>query len=145
MAALILFALNDILKVGMNIEARTHLLPIRVALAATLNVILGVIMIPRWGIVGAAAATMISYLFMDAFTIWACRNFYRIKYDWWSVGKLGVLATALLLVPSLVPLDRMVLDLGLKCVLLGIFLLATLHITKIDLTSLLRRSPGGIA
>jgi hypothetical protein len=88
---------------------------------------------------------MISYLFMDAFTIWACRNFYRIKYDWWSVGKLGVLATALLLVPSLVPLDRMVLDLGLKCVLLGIFLLATLHITKIDLTSLLRRSPGGIA
>ncbi len=153
MAALILFALNDILKVGMNIEARTHLLPIRVALAATLNVILGVIMIPRWGIVGAAAATMISYLFMDAFTIWACRNFYRIQYDWWSVGKLSVLAAALFLVPSLVPLHRMVqdplhqmvLDLGLKCVLLGIFLLATLHITKIDLTSLLRRSPGGIA
>jgi hypothetical protein len=90
---------------------------------------------------------------MDAFTIWACRNFYRIQYDWWSVGKLSVLAAALFLVPSLVPLHQMVhdplhqrlLDLGLKCLLLGIFLLATLHIAKIDLTRLLRRSPGGVA
>ncbi len=49
-----LFAINDVLKVGMNIEARTHLLPIRVVFAGVLNVGAGLLLIPPFGIAGAA-------------------------------------------------------------------------------------------
>ena len=113
-----LFALNDILKVGMNIEMKTHLLPIRVVFAGVLNVIIDIILIPKYGIVGAALGTVISYAAMDLYTIWACRSFYRVDYAWKEMGKLIVLATLVWLVQFKAAGLGLGADIAIKSVLL---------------------------
>lgn len=137
-ASVFLFTLNDILKVGMNITARTHLLPIRVILAGVVNLVFGFLLIPVWGIVGAAAATIVAYLFMDWFTIWACRDFYRIDYDWTAAAKLCVFTAAMFVLHAVLPHSNMVVDIALKTVLLVVLLVVILRTVKLDLRPLLR-------
>jgi O-antigen/teichoic acid export membrane protein len=137
-ASVFLYTLNDILKVGMNITARTHLLPIRVVLAGVVNVVFGFLLIPVWGIVGAALATIVAYAFMDWFTIWACRDFYRIDYDWAGAAKLTVFALAVFVLHRVLPESNLVVDIVLKTVLLIVLLVVTMRTVKLDLRPLLR-------
>jgi O-antigen/teichoic acid export membrane protein len=116
-----LFALNDILKVGMNIEKKTHLLPIRVVFAGILNVVIDILLIPRLGIVGAALGTVISFAAMDVYTIWACRGFYRVAYNWAAMAGLIVMAALALLAQIAVSGQGTAADIAIKSVILLVF------------------------
>ncbi len=123
--AAFLFSLNDVLKVGMNIESRTHLLPMRAVLAGVVNIVLGILMIPRFGIVGAAVASVIAYAAMNIVTIWACRDFYRIQYDWLTGGKIVMVATILIAAQSALSSPVVALDFAIKLGLLLVFFAST--------------------
>ena len=131
-----LFALNDILKVGMNIESRTHLLPVRVVLAGILNIAVGYLLIPSYGITGAALATVIAFLFMDGFTIWACRSFYRVRYDWGRTSKLTVAGGIALLAHAALAGRGLALDLCIEVGLLAALTFATMRILDVNIRSL---------
>ena len=81
------FALSNLLNAGLIIYKRTDRILLYSFIAAVLNVVLNVFLIPHYGIVGAAFATFLSYfMFMIAITIDSYRllsfsiSYKRISY-----------------------------------------------------------------
>ena len=74
--------------VGVYVRERTRWLPVATGLAAAVNVITNLWWIPRWGILGAAAATLAAYVVMAATLYVVSRRIYPIDYEWGRVGKI---------------------------------------------------------
>ncbi|WP_458187835.1 oligosaccharide flippase family protein [Haladaptatus sp. NG-WS-4] len=83
--------------------------------AAGINLVLNAILIPRYGMNGAAVATSVGYGLMFVFHLWSARN---VGFDPLSDARLGrVLATTLLSAPPIFLLARL---LDVRPVLLGV-------------------------
>lgn len=77
-----IYACSIILNSGLFIRQKTHLVTIIMVSACVLKVGLNIILVPYSGIVGAAQATLISYIFYTAIiTYYAFKEFrFRIDY-----------------------------------------------------------------
>ncbi|MBU1701158.1 MAG: lipopolysaccharide biosynthesis protein [Candidatus Eisenbacteria bacterium] len=82
-------------QVGLNILGKSRRLASSFLIAASLNLILNLILIPHYGMIGAAVATLISYTVMAGLVLQASQRHYPIPYEWWRVGKLILLTLGL--------------------------------------------------
>lgn len=87
---LILQATMQVPAMGISIEKKTHLFARLSWLAALLNLILNLVMIPALGALGAAVATSLSYLFLTAAYFYYSQQLHPLPVPW---GKILVLAT----------------------------------------------------
>lgn len=76
--------------VGVYIEKRTKYIPYITGSAAGVNIAFNLLLIPRWGMMGAALATLISYLTMALSLLLVTRRFYVIDYEYGRIGKLAL-------------------------------------------------------
>ncbi|MGA7160712.1 MAG: oligosaccharide flippase family protein [Bacteroidota bacterium] len=78
------------LNAGIFIEKKTaYLLPTSI-LAAVSNIVANFFLIPKYGIMGAAYATLIAYA-ISAFALYfIVQRFYRIEYEFGRIGKLAL-------------------------------------------------------
>jgi O-antigen/teichoic acid export membrane protein len=72
--------------VGLSITKRTRLLPVATASAAAVAVIVNLILVPRFGMMGAAWTTALSYATLAGVGYVLSQNVYPIRYDWRSLG-----------------------------------------------------------
>jgi O-antigen/teichoic acid export membrane protein len=70
-----------ILSAGMFIEEKSLYIPIITGIGAIINVGVNFLLIPVWGIVGAALATLASYLIMAIAVYKITQRFYEINYE----------------------------------------------------------------
>ncbi|MGH9441264.1 MAG: lipopolysaccharide biosynthesis protein [Thermoanaerobaculia bacterium] len=77
--------------VGIYIREKTRWLPVATGLAAAVNIVTNLWWIPRWGILGAAAATLAAYLVMAAVLYAASQRIFPIAYEWGRVAKIFVI------------------------------------------------------
>jgi hypothetical protein len=75
---------------------------------------------------------------MDWFTIWACRDFYKIDYDWARAGKLTVFALATFVLQAVLPQSNLVVEIVIKALLLVVLLVVTMRTVQLDVRPLLR-------
>jgi O-antigen/teichoic acid export membrane protein len=66
--------------------------------AAILNVALNLLLIPRYGMEGAAAATVAAYALMFVAMAWWGRRVYPVPYQWRRVGTALAAGAALVVV-----------------------------------------------
>ena len=86
----IFFCLNP----GVHIAGKTKFFPMLSALAAALNVALNFLLIPHYGMMGAAAATTLSF-FLSAVGAWLlAQRFYPIEYEYSRLLKVALAAAA---------------------------------------------------
>ena len=78
----LLFGLQNILKAGALIHNKTLQMTQYALLAAALNIILNIVMIPTFGILGAAIATTLSYFVMIVFTFRLSQKHLHINWLW---------------------------------------------------------------
>jgi O-antigen/teichoic acid export membrane protein len=78
---------------GLQIEKKTQFMPIVTGAGALANVAANFLLIPKYGYVGAAWATLVSYLIMAAGNYIFSQRFYKIKYE---SRKLALIGTTLL-------------------------------------------------
>ncbi len=71
---------------------------ITAAISAGVNVVLNIILIPRFGVNGAAAATLACYLVVFVIRLWDTRRYIRIRWDYLRL----VLCTVLLFVQTVI-------------------------------------------
>jgi len=83
---------------ALMITKRTHYIGLAVILAAITNPILNIILIPKYGAMGAAYSTAISFFIMLMILSYFSQRLYRINCDWSRILKIAV---AILLVLSL--------------------------------------------
>ena len=91
-------------SIGLNITKRTQFYPIATITAAATNVALNFLLIPRYGIVGAAWANGAAYAVQAALGFAFSQRFYPIAYEWGRIARVcavGLLAYgAARMVPS---------------------------------------------
>jgi O-antigen/teichoic acid export membrane protein len=66
---------------GIYIEKKTKYLPYITGFAGILNIAVCFIFIPLWGLIGAAIATLLSYISMAVSIYFVTQKFYPIKYE----------------------------------------------------------------
>jgi O-antigen/teichoic acid export membrane protein len=81
------------LQAGLYIEEKTKYFPYVTGAGALVNVAANIVLIPILGIVGAALATLASYMVMAAFLFHFAQKFYRVPYEYGKIAK--ILATIL--------------------------------------------------
>lgn len=96
-----------IFALGMHITKKMGMIFWVTAIPAGLNLVLNYFLIPPYGMMGAAWATLISYLLM-AFLSWrASERVYHIKYEWGSIGKIVSVMLAILVIGRLITFDQL--------------------------------------
>ena len=91
---------------GVYLLERSGLIAWIRGLGAVSNIILNLLFIPEYGIVGAACATCISFIFMAVFIFMANRKLFAIKYEWKKILLITVLAISIWISVHQFPLDN---------------------------------------
>jgi O-antigen/teichoic acid export membrane protein len=78
-------------SIGIGIEKRARYYPMITAAAAVTNVAFNFLLIPRWGILGAAWATVLSYALMAALGVFLSHGLYPVPFE---TRRLAVLVAA---------------------------------------------------
>jgi len=73
---------------GIYIEEKTKYFPMVTGSGAVINVVVNFLLIPIIGIIGAALATLISYVVMSGGLFYVSQRFYEIKYEYKKIGKI---------------------------------------------------------
>ncbi|MCH8011606.1 MAG: oligosaccharide flippase family protein [Candidatus Marinimicrobia bacterium] len=92
---------------GIYFEKKTGLIPIITISGAAINIILNLILIPKYGITGAAIATLIGYAAMAGTTFLMSRRLFYIPYEWKKISVLflsaiGAYVITILLGPTVI-------------------------------------------
>jgi O-antigen/teichoic acid export membrane protein len=84
---------GEIVGIGYSIAKRTYHITISTALGALVSIILNLVLIPKWGITGAAIATMSGNLVILVYHYWAGQRYFFVSYEFSRLFKLVSIAT----------------------------------------------------
>jgi O-antigen/teichoic acid export membrane protein len=101
--------LYQLTSIGLNLTSRTELYSIATITAAGVSLAAGAMLIPRFGVVGAAATVLVSYATQASLAFVLAQRVYPVRYEAGRLARLvlaGVAASAaaLWLVPPMAPL-----------------------------------------
>lgn len=105
---------------GIHLRHQTRWLPVLVATAAALNVVLCVVLIPRIGMMGAAWATTASFALLAAATFAVSQTLYPIAYEYGRLARVVGAAVAIYVLSRWLPLERVAARAAADVVLLTI-------------------------
>ncbi len=91
-------------SIGIGIEKKARYYPIVTAAAAGTNVAANLLLVPRYGMMGAAWATLVSYAVMAGLGFFFSRRLYPIPFEWGRIARIvaagGVTYLLTLLAPE---------------------------------------------
>ncbi len=82
---------NNLLP-GIYIEKKTKYLPAVTFAGAAVNIVATILLIPPWGMMGAAFATFLAYFVMALGLYLVVRRFYPVPYEWGRLLKIAISA-----------------------------------------------------
>ncbi len=123
------------LNAGVQIEKKTkYLFPTSLS-GSTTNVVLNFVLIPFFGIMGAAYATTIGYVVLAVSLYVIVQRFYHVEYEFVRIGKLALISIMVFVVlnftePSLIVKLGMFISWGIGLFVFGFFTEGELHNIK---------------
>ncbi len=119
--SMVLQSSNDVVQTGILVTRKTWVLPVIVGAAAAANVVLNVLLIPKYSMMGAAIATVISYAAQVAFTCGATSRIYPIPFEIRRIATAFCCGVAVYGLASLIRFESLGLRISLKMVGLLLF------------------------
>jgi O-antigen/teichoic acid export membrane protein len=104
--------LSYLLALGLDLTGKTAWYPLIVGLGAITSLTLNCILIPRFGMRGAAVASPLAAAAMATVCFVTVRRLYPVPYEWGRLLALVLVAVAVYFVGALVKTQRVWLDLG---------------------------------
>lgn len=101
----LIYGIFVILTVGINLKNKMLNLPLATGIGAVSNLLLNFMLIPTYGAMGAAFATLISYFLMMLIMLWRSQKYYPVHYEFRRICVL-MLVSCLIYVFSLVAPSR---------------------------------------
>jgi O-antigen/teichoic acid export membrane protein len=95
LAGLVLWGAYMIINIGVNRSKRTRLTPLVTATAAAVNIGLNFLLIPAWGVVGAAVSTVVGFGLLVLLGWLNAQTGFPVPYDWGRVGRIWLAAAGL--------------------------------------------------
>ena len=69
---------------GVYMREMTNWIPIFRAIGATVNILLNILLIPKYGVIGSAWATVFAFMFMSLSVFIRCHKIYPVTYNWYA-------------------------------------------------------------
>jgi len=92
--AVVLQALYLLTSIGLNITKRTEFYPLATGAAAGSSIGLNLLLVPRFGVTGAAVATACSYGVLAGLSAYFAHRVYPVGYEWGRMARLAVAGLA---------------------------------------------------
>jgi O-antigen/teichoic acid export membrane protein len=102
LAYLFLGVYNNLVA-GIYIQKRTNVLPVVTFFGAALNVAANLILIPPYGLMGAACATLLSYMVETTLMAALVRRIYPVPYETGRLGRIALSAGSVWVLSLLLP------------------------------------------
>jgi O-antigen/teichoic acid export membrane protein len=116
-----LWGLSFMVNSGLTTQDKMKYSGLLVTVVAIVNLGLNFWLIPRYGMMGAAWATLVSYALLAVVQTAANQMFWRIPYEYGMLASMGALWGATLWVAGAVAYDQLLLAVLFKLALLGAF------------------------
>lgn len=97
------YATTQVTAGGISLKKRTGYLAWHAWEAAILNVLLNIVLVPSYGMMGAAWATAIAYVYLTCAYMWRSHRLWRVSYEVGRSITLAVLIVGFTLVASELP------------------------------------------
>lgn len=110
--------LKDTSLVGLQITKRTKIIGVVIMIIALLNLGLNILFIPKYNIMGAAFATLLSQIIFFIVILIYARKFYPIPYELWKISKMLIVALVMYGISLLLSDSSLFIRLVLKSLLL---------------------------
>ena len=120
---------DNVFQVGLLIKGKSGYLPLTRGLAAIINIILNFLLIPKYGMIGAAFATAISFFICAIAILYAAQKVYYINFEFIRILKISLSAIVIFEISTFVSIDNLWLSIVIKSSILCIFPII-LHILK---------------
>jgi len=122
------FGLTNIFNAGLLLSKNSNQLAFWTMITGIGNVLLNIILIPKFGLIGAALATFMSYLFLVV--ILAQKSFMHLKFkiDYFNISKYFIFSLIMIAFLHMFSFDSSIISILLK-LLLGIMIYAVLLLT----------------
>ena len=91
--------------VGVYLEKKTKYLPYATGAGALVNVVVNFALIPKFGITGAAIATLLSYVVMAIGIYFPSQRLYHVRYEWGRLARVTLAACAVVVPVLLLGLE----------------------------------------
>ncbi|HSE96790.1 MAG TPA: polysaccharide biosynthesis C-terminal domain-containing protein, partial [Blastocatellia bacterium] len=87
---------SRVLNIGTTLKKRTIFAPLVLVAALGVNIGLNFILIPRYGVMGATLATLLSFIIFCALRFWSSNLFIKIRYEWGRVFTIVIIGAVLI-------------------------------------------------
>lgn len=77
-------------SIGLNITKHTEYYPVSTTAAAVVSIAINILLIPHYGIIGAAWANAMAYAVLAGTAMWFSQRYYPISYEWGRIARLIV-------------------------------------------------------
>ena len=114
------FGVSNLVLFGIGITRRTGYIALYTAVALVINIGLNLLLIPSWGMMGSAFATLVAYVVLAAFYYHRSQILYPTQYELRKAVTAVVLG-GLAMVVGVIRFDSLVVSLALKAVTLLVF------------------------
>ncbi len=117
----LLFGFYIVIEGSAHLEKKTKYVPLIIGTGAVLNLALNYLLIPSYGMMGAAVATLISYSILPVGMFFVARRYYPVQYEFGRVAKIFLAAVLVYAGIYFIHNDSMLLEGILKAVSLLAF------------------------
>jgi len=124
--AQLITSLNLVFRVGLLIEGKSHILPVTRGVAAVFNVALNLLLIPKFGAMGAAWATVISLMIYIMVLYYFAQRSYPINFEIARMLKIVLVSAAVYFISTFISVDSLVTSILLKLLPISTFFLLLL-------------------
>src|SRR5581483_4193137 len=113
-AGLIVYTLHIFFNAGLLIHSRTRIMAKLIAVSATVNIALNVLLIPVFGLHGPAIATLVSYVIFVGLVARASLPLLRVQLPWGALARYAGAAAVSSLVVARIHTDIPLLNVLLR-------------------------------
>lgn len=105
LCAYIFTGMNTVLVAGVHIEKKTHVLAYTTGTGAVVNIVANYLLIPPFGMLGAAFATLLSYMVMAGSLFVIVQRFYHIQYEFRRIATVAIITGLIFFIHSVLSLE----------------------------------------
>lgn len=115
---------SQITSIGVLLTKNTKLVGAGTVICAVLEAGLLFLLVPLWGILGAAVAVLVVYICLNGFFLVGSQKDYHIPYEYWRIAKILLLSGVLITLNLLIHPAGMMAQIGYSTLLMLVYLAA---------------------
>jgi len=116
-----LWTLPKITNVAINLKRKTKAAAMIFFLGAAINIGLNFALIPKYGMMGAAYATFMTYVLMSAILFFYNQRLMGVSYEWNRIFKMAIIATLIFMLGYFVVINDLALSIIFKIIIIFLY------------------------